>query len=159
MLVTEFHGSCRIDLAAPAHVVVDLLTDVARLPEWNAHVERVIEAPAGPLGEGVEWVVLMHAMGRRWPSRSRVSVLDPEAMRFEHTSRSDDGNPSFTLWSWQVTAQRDGCELAVTWTGQPKTFWRRALLIRMRAPALRREVQSSLGGIDTYLTSRAALPN
>ena len=159
MLVTEFHGSCSIDLAAPAHVVFDLLTDVARLPEWNAHVERVLEPPAAPLAEGVEWVILMHALGRRWPSRSRVSVLDPGALRFEHTSRSDDGNPSFALWSWQVTARPNGCELAVMWAGQPKTFWRRALLARVRAPALRREVQSSLAGIDAYLSRRTPLPN
>ena len=47
MFLTEFHGTETVQLTAPATGVFDLLVDVDRLPEWNAHVHHVIERP-GP---------------------------------------------------------------------------------------------------------------
>jgi uncharacterized protein YndB with AHSA1/START domain len=111
MYLTEFHGTQTTHLAAPAHDVFDLLVDVQRLPEWNAHVHHVIERPDRPLTTGVERVIQMRAMGTRWPSRSRALNVDRAALSFEHRSCSDDGNPSYALWSWQVKPIRAGSTL------------------------------------------------
>ena len=45
MFLTEFHGTETVPLAASAPDVFDLLVDVDRLPEWNAHIHHVIERP------------------------------------------------------------------------------------------------------------------
>jgi uncharacterized protein YndB with AHSA1/START domain len=52
-------------------MVFRTITDIARLPEWNAAMTKVVEAPA-ELAPGAEWVVEFHALGQRWRSRSRV---------------------------------------------------------------------------------------
>src|SRR4051794_17443447 len=122
ILLDEFHGSDAARLTAPADVVFGALVDVDGLPEWNAHVHHVIESPGGPVSEGTEWVVQMRASGGRWPSRSRALVVDAAAGRLEYESRSDDGNPSYGLWSWQVTPIATGCELMVTWAIHPHTW-------------------------------------
>ena len=124
MFLTEFHGSDAARLTAAADAVFAALVDIDRLPEWNARVHHVIEspAPASPVAEGTEWVVQMRASGGRWPSRSRALVVDPVAHRFEYETRSDDGNPTSALWSWQVTPAGAGCELMVTWAVYPRTW-------------------------------------
>src|SRR5512140_2862584 len=95
ILTQHFEGAADSVVDAPAPDVFAALTDVDRLPTWNAHIARVLEAPAGPLAEGVEWVVLMSVVGGTWHSRARVLVYDPATYRFEHISRSDDGNPTW----------------------------------------------------------------
>lgn len=156
MLLTEFHGTESVRLAASADEVFDTLVDVDRLPEWNAHVHHVVERPEGPLQQGSQWVVQVRAMGTRWPSRATALTVDRAGHTFEHRSVTDDGNPSFVLWSWTVAPEGSGCVLTVTWTGQPRTFWRRLLLARMRAPRLADEVNASLAGLDAYLRQTAA---
>jgi hypothetical protein len=158
MLLTEFHGIQTVQLAAAAHDVFDLLIDVERLPEWNAHVHHVIQQPDRPLTPGVESVIQMRAMGTKWPSRSRALTVDPAALSFEHRSCSDDGNPSYALWSWQVTPTAAGSTLTVTWTAHPRSFWRKLLLARARRPFLADEVKASLAGLDTYLRSATSAP-
>jgi uncharacterized protein YndB with AHSA1/START domain len=93
LLLTEFGGSVSADVDAPADDVFALLTDISRLPEWNARIRRVLEPAPAPLAPGVEWVVQMQMAGARWPSRSTAVTHDPGRRLFEHTSRSDDGNP------------------------------------------------------------------
>jgi uncharacterized protein YndB with AHSA1/START domain len=158
MLLTEFHGTETVHLTVPAADVFDTLVDVHRMTEWNEHLHHVIEAPPGPLAEGVEWVLEMRAMGSRWPSRARALRVDPDALVFEHRSVTDDGNPSYVLWSWQVTPRGDGSTLTVTWTVHPRTFWRRLLLARVRRPFLADEVRGSLGGLESYLAGTLARP-
>src|SRR3954468_4539378 len=102
LLVRHITGTAEIELDASAADVFAAITDIRALPSWNEHVSRVLEAPDGPLGEGVEWVVEMRAMGSTWPSRARVLRYDPDAGRFEHRSCTDDGNPSWAEWHWQV---------------------------------------------------------
>jgi hypothetical protein len=153
MTIDEFHGSAQVDLAAPADEVFALLVDVARLPEWNAHVHHVLEDPGRPLREGVEWVVQMRDMGAHWASRSRATAVDAATGRFEHTSRTDDDNPSYAIWSWQVTPTAAGCNLRVTWTGHPRSWWRRHLFAGIRSPRLEREVYASLAGLPDYLSA------
>jgi hypothetical protein len=151
MFITEFHGSETVQLSAAAPDVFDVLVDVDRLPEWNARVHHVIERPDGPLAEGDEWVVQIRAMGRKWPSRARALTVDRRRLLFEHRSSTDDGNPSHVSWSWQVVPTEQGSILTVRWTGNPRSFWRKLLLARIRRPALAAEVKASLVGLDSYL--------
>ncbi len=159
MLVRRFAGAADVVVEAPADEVFAAVVDVDRLPAWNAHVPRVIERPSSPLGEGVEWVVQIRVMGTTWPSRSRVVLLDQAAGRFEHVSRSDDGNPSAMDWRWQVTPLTDGrSRLAVTWEGHPRTFWRQALFARIRRRQLVDEVTTSLGTLAAGLAVEERSP-
>ncbi len=136
MFVTEFHGTQTVQLAARAPDVFDLLVDVDRLPEWNAHVHHVIERPGRPLTAGVEWVVQMRAMGGRWPSRVRALTVDRAALSFEYRSCNDDGNPTYALWLWQVRPSEHGSTLTVIWVVYPRSFWRKLLIARARRPVL-----------------------
>lgn len=103
LLLTQFGGSASADVDAPADRVFGLTTDVARVPEWNARIPRVLEPARRPLQPGAEWVVQMQVAGTRWPSRSTAVTHDVGQHRFEYTSRSDGGNPSSTHWRCQVT--------------------------------------------------------
>jgi uncharacterized protein YndB with AHSA1/START domain len=156
MFLTEFHGTETVQLAADPTDVFDLLVDVERLPEWNERVDHVIESPVDPLAEGTEWVIEMHAMGVRWPSRSRALRVDHTAMVLEHRSATDDGNPSFGVWSWQVTPNGDGSTLTVTWAVHPRSFWRKLILARIRRGFLDVEVRASVAGVDDYLVAAHA---
>lgn len=151
MFLTEFHGTETVQLAAPATDVFDLLIDVERLPEWNAHVHHVIERPDRALAAGVEWVIQMRAMGTKWPSRATALTVDRSTLSFEHRSCTDDGNPSYALWSWRVTPTPSGSTLTVTWAVHLRSFWRKLLLARVRRPVLADEVKASLAALDAYL--------
>ncbi|HJQ44502.1 MAG TPA: SRPBCC family protein [Jatrophihabitantaceae bacterium] len=156
MLINAFDGTAsrRID-ASPAEVF-EFITAVATLPEWNAHIHHVIERPLEPLAEGDEWVVQMRVLGVRWRSRSHALVVDPVDGRFEHTSRTDDDNPSLAVWSWHVTPCGDGGSLlSVGWVGRPKTFGRQLLAARMRRTQLRNEVAASLETLATRFHASA----
>jgi hypothetical protein len=134
MFVSEFHGSETVQLTVAAPDVFDLLVDVDRLPKWNAHIHHVIQQPGRPLAEGVEWVIQTRAMGARWPSRARALTIDRAGLPFEHRPCSDDGNPSYALWSWQVTSEPPGSTLTVTWAAHPRSFWRKLWLARLGGP-------------------------
>jgi hypothetical protein len=151
--VEEFHGSECVQLNASPERVFAVLTDVAGLPDWNAKVHHVIEQPEASLAEDAEWVVQMRAMGTKWPSRSHATVIDPDNWRFEHTSRTDDGNPSYGMWSWEIRPLATGSELKVTWAVYLRSFWRRTLLAPLRRPRLEAEVRASLAGLNDYLNS------
>jgi hypothetical protein len=96
-------------------------------------------------------VIQMRAMGGRWPSRARALIVDRTALSFEHRSCSDDGNPSYALWSWRVSPGERGSTLTVTWAAYPRSFWRKLLIARVRRPLLADEVRASLAGMDRYL--------
>lgn len=129
------------------------IIDVRSLPTWNAAIIRVLEAPA-TLTVGEEWVVEMSALGQRWSSRSRLIALDRDARRFAYRSATDDGNPSYAEWAWTVAEAPGGCEVTVTWTLNPQTFWRRALLGRVRQhQLLKTEVASSIAALQSAVES------
>jgi hypothetical protein len=150
----EFHGSADAHVDADPRDVFARLIDLDRLPEWNDAIEAVLETPAA-LVEDSEWMIRMHAMGTRWDSRSHVLELDRDELRFVHRSMSDDGNPSYIIWSWTVTPEGAGARVNVQWAGHPKTFWRRVLLARIRSRVLRREVWSSMLHLEMMLRSGA----
>lgn len=130
------------------------IVDVHSLPAWNAAITRVLEAPA-TLTVGSEWVVEVSAIGGHWSSRSRLTDLDPDARRFAYRSATDDGNPSYADWAWGVAEASGGCEVTVTWTLNPQTFWRRALLGRVRQHQLRTEVAASLASLQSAVEASA----
>jgi hypothetical protein len=135
--------SCRTHIAASPDVVLNFVTDVSKLPEWNRAITEVIETP-GPLTLGSVWKVRIHALGQSWVSKSQVSGVDRAAGRFAYRSQSDDGNPSYADWEWHVEANGDGSMVTVTVDLNPMSFWRKHLLIRIRRRALRKEMQTSL---------------
>ena len=116
-----------------------LLTDIDRLAEWNHIITRVLHRPTD-LAPGAEWVVEMHAMGQTWPSRSRVEAIDRPTRRFSYRSGTDDANPSYTLWHWSIEPHPGGSLVSVSWDLNPRTFWRRHLVVHLRRRALAQEV-------------------
>lgn len=144
-------GSVTESIDAPVRDVFALVTDVARLPDWNGIITAVVEQPAA-LEVGAEWVVELKAMGNSWKSRSRVLALDAIARRFEYRSQTDDGNPSYGDWLWEVDDTGDGAKVTASWDLYPQTFWRRTLLARVRNRQLRSEVNASLRSIERALT-------
>jgi uncharacterized protein YndB with AHSA1/START domain len=149
----EFHGraSARVD-AAPQKVF-DLLTDVDRLPEWNAAIEAVVERPP-TLAEGVEWTVKMHPPRLpSWMSVSRVEELDRERLRFAYETRNADGNPSYVNWAWEVIGS-DGCaDVTVAWDCHLETLDRKLLAGPLRRRQLAREVPTSLTALMNAVTA------
>ena len=130
-------------IAARPDDVFGLITDPERLPEWNRAIVRVIDAP-DKLEPGAEWVVQLSALGQTWPSRSTVVNVDQHARRFVYRSQTDDGNPSYADWAWQVFDAPGGCEVTVSCGLHPATFLRR-VLGKVRAWQLqRRELPASL---------------
>lgn len=141
---------------APPDLVFAVLTDVARLPDWNAAMTHVVDQPA-VLAIGSEWVVAFRALGQTWHSRSVVEELDLTGRRFAYRSGTDDGNPSHARWTWTVTDQPAGSRVTVTWTLHPATFWRRALLARVRSRQLARtEVPASLSALASLVAAEPA---
>ena len=127
--------------------VFRLLSDPRRLPDWNNAITRLIEAPV-QLNVGSQWVVELSALGQSWPSRSTVVELDTSKRRFTYRSQSDDGNPSYADWTWQVDNAHDGCGVTVSLGLYPVTFWRRVLLAKIRGRQLRRhELPGSLSAL------------
>lgn len=127
---------------ADPDAVFAVLTDVNRLGEWNQIITRVLQLPP-EMTPGAEWVVEMHAMGQTWPSRSRIEAIDA-GRQFSYRSGSDDGNPSFTVWHWSIDPHPEGTLVSVRWDLNPRTFWRRHLVVHLRRRALAREVPTSI---------------
>ena len=137
-------GSVVDILSVSADDLFNLISSAQRLPEWNEHIHHVVDAPSGEARPGDEWVVEIRAMGSKWNSRSRIEDVDRDGRRFALRSQTDDGNPSYALWRWEITPNGDGSEIVVSWELYPKTFWRRALLSRIRHRQLVQEVHASL---------------
>lgn len=139
-------------VAAPPGTVFDLITDLDRLPEWNANMTAIVDRRP-TLTTGTEWVVEFHALGQTWRSRSRLETLDPERRVFAYRSRTDDGNPSYAAWEWQVHESGNDALVTVAWELHPATFWRKVLLGPVRHRQLRHaEVPASIAALASMLT-------
>jgi uncharacterized protein YndB with AHSA1/START domain len=156
--VREFHGTATSFVDATPESVFDFITNIDQLPEWNAAIERVVEAPES-LTYGSEWVVVMHPYGLpRWNSRSHLEAINRDALRFGYRSYSDDGNTSYVQWTWQIVAVDGGAQVTVTWDAHPMTFWRRVLLAPwLRRPQLSKEVPASLDAIHQHVSRRSTI--
>jgi uncharacterized protein YndB with AHSA1/START domain len=151
----EFRGSATTEVKASATEVFQLITDVERLPLWNQAIRRIVERPA-TFTPGAEWVVVMRPQGMPpWKSRSHVEVIESDA-RFEYRSHSDDHNPSYARWRWDIAPTDDGVRLTVSWDGHPETIGRKLFAASLRRRMLRREVSASLDAIRGILESTGA---
>ena len=123
--------------------VFGLITDPSKLPTWNHAITEIVEMP-DHLEPGSVWKVRIHAMGRSWVSRSQVTALDRAAGHFAYRSQSDDGNPSYADWRWEVEPDGESTKVTVEVDLNPTSFWRKNLLVHIRRPALRKEMRESL---------------
>lgn len=141
----ERHATVTANVDASPADVFELLTDITRLSDWNDRIEALVERPT-VFEAGAQWVVRMHVPGMpRWDSRSTVQELDPRARRFVHRTQSDDGNPSFAIWTWQVDDAGDGAStVTATWSLNPKTRFRNLIAAPIRHRQLEKEVARSL---------------
>jgi uncharacterized protein YndB with AHSA1/START domain len=140
-----YDGAVTFHLSAAPNTVFDFITDVDRLPQWNAQIPRVIKS-ADTLAEGSEWVIVQRGLGPgvQWSSRAQVIELNRATRRFVYRSRSDGPNPSFAMWTWDVAPAGIGSTVMVSWQLNPKTFWRKVLAAGVRHRQLKREVRASL---------------
>ena len=138
-------------VASPAAVFAGV-TDIARLPEWNDAITEVLEEPE-QLTPGSVWKVRFHALGQSWVSKSTVVELDEANRRFRYRSQTDDGNPSYADWDWDMTPDGTGTRLVVAVELHPLTFWRKNLLVHVRRPALRKEMNASLRALSTTVSA------
>jgi polyketide cyclase/dehydrase/lipid transport protein len=151
--MTTFQASVIETVAVRPDELFELITDIARLPEWNEHIHHVVEKPA-ELVDGSQWVVQMRANGARWKSRSELEDLDAAGRQFAYVSRTDDDNPSRAHWRWQLTAAGTGTEVTVGWDLQPKTFFRKHVAAPIRNRQLQNEVRASIGAAAAAVGSR-----
>jgi uncharacterized protein YndB with AHSA1/START domain len=148
----EFHGHASVRVDATPQAAFDFITDVDRLPEWNAAIEAVLEQPH-PLAEGAEWTVKMHPPRiPSWKSISRVEELDRHRLRFAYQTRNADGNPSYTTWAWEVAQTGEGAHVTVTWDCYLKTLDRKVLAGPLRKRQLAREVPRSLTAMANVIS-------
>src|SRR5207249_3959260 len=131
-------------------------TDVDRLPEWNRAIEDVRERPDA-MAPGAEWVVTMHPPRYpRWRSRSTCLEIDAARGVFAYRTRTDDGNPSWAGWRWEITPESGGSRVVVSYDLNPRTWWRTRLFSRMRNRDLsRNEIPQSLAAIAGALGATA----
>lgn len=142
-------ATCSRTVPCPPDRVFAAVIDISRLPEWNDIMVRVVE-PVPDLVVGSEWVVEFHAMGSTWRSRSRVESIDRGIRSFAYRSSTDDGNPSYALWSWKIDPDPAGSLVTVRWHLHPVTFWRRILLARIRSRQLTREIPASIAALGEF---------
>ena len=74
---------------------------------------------------------------------------------FAYKSGTDDGNPSRAMWRWEVEETPNGSKVTCSWDLRPVTFWRRTLLVRMRAPSLAKEVNESIAALGKVASTAA----
>jgi uncharacterized protein YndB with AHSA1/START domain len=139
----DFNRTATTVIDAPAAEVFERITDIEHLPDWNLEIPKVLERPA-VLDVGAQWVVQIHAMRMHWNSRATVTELDPARGRFAYRSQSDDGNPSFADWLWELEDADGGTRLTVSVAVRPKTRFRRLVASLLRPRGLHKAVQQSL---------------
>ena len=149
----EIHGHAGTVIEREPRALFAAITDIERLPEWNAAIEKVIECPER-LVDGASWTVGMHpTRGMRWKSVSTLQELDPGCLRFSYRTVNADGNPSYTMWLWELTPQTDGTSVSVRWDVHLKTLDRRLLAGPIRKRQLRKEVAVSLAALSAHVPS------
>jgi uncharacterized protein YndB with AHSA1/START domain len=139
-------------VSATPERVFRLVTDPSKLPSWNRAIVEMTEGPAC-LEPGSVWKVRMRALGRSWVSKSQVRTIDPASRHFAYRSQSDDGNPSYADWDWQIEPDNDGSRVTVGVDLNPATFWRKYFLVHIRRPALRKEITGSLASLGAAAES------
>jgi uncharacterized protein YndB with AHSA1/START domain len=152
----EIHGTATARVDVPAEKVFELITDLDRLPDWNAAIEAVEQRPAA-LCDGAEWRVVMHPRHTpRWRSVSSVRVVDPTNLRFAYETRNADGNPSYATWTWEIDPGDGVATVTVRWDVYLKTLDRKLIGGPLRRRQLAHEVPSSLRALASTLAADVA---
>lgn len=146
----EFKLSAATAIEAAPGDVFGAITDVEHLPDWNLEIPRVIDVPP-MLTPGAEWLVEIHAMKSHWNSRSRVVEFDPQRGVFAYRSQSDDGNPSYANWRWEVAGEGAVTTVRVSVEAYPRTFLRKRFISRIRRRGLERAMHQSLASLREQL--------
>jgi hypothetical protein len=144
--------SAHTTVEAPVAAVMARVTDIAGLPDWNRAITAVTEEPPA-LTDGAIWKVRIHALGSTWISKTTLVELDETKGLFRYRSETDDGNPSYADWEWLVTPLPTGSKVTVSVELHPQTFWRKHLLVSIRRPALRKEMQTSVEALAATVTA------
>jgi hypothetical protein len=72
-----------------------------------------------------------------------------------YRSGTDDGNPSYAIWRWEVAEVESGCEVRFSWDLHPVTLWRPHLLAKVGSRQLRRtEVPAALSRMTDVTAGR-----
>jgi hypothetical protein len=146
----ERHGDARIGQRADGSFARRGLQSCNQSIEaavMDRAITEVVEAP-DHLEPGSVWKIRLHALSQSWVSKSEVAAIDPDAGFFAYRSQTDDGNPSYADWEWHVESDQEGSKVTVTVELHPTTFLRRHILIRLRRPALRKEMGESLNALS-----------
>jgi hypothetical protein len=152
----EIHDDSEVIIEGDPGVIFDTITDIERLPEWNGAIEQVMDRPAG-LTTGATWTVEMHPTRLlRWKSVSTLQELDEEGLRFTYRTVNADGNPSYALWSWELTPMPPSVRVSVHWDVYLETLDRRLFAGPIRRRQLRREVAASLATLAALVGSSSA---
>jgi carbon monoxide dehydrogenase subunit G len=66
-----------VEIARPPAEVYAYLADPAHLPDWQADVLEVRDAPGGPLGQGATFTEVRSFLGKRTESTLEATVAEP----------------------------------------------------------------------------------
>ena len=148
-----------IEIAAPADLVYELVSDVPGMAEWAAEVERAqwLDGAAGP-EVGARFRGVNRHRGRVWATTCTVTAAEPGA-RFEFLVRVA-GFPS-AKWRYVIEPTAEGCRVTestrrlsprplailVNWAG---------LGIRDRDTHNQRNIELTLTQLKTHAESLAA---
>ena len=121
-----------VQIARPAREVFDALTDVERVPEWQA---SAVESHAdGPLAEGVRIHERRHFLGHDEETELEVTAFEPDRRLALRTLKGP-----VKLEIDHVLEERDGrTELRVTAEGKPHG------LLRLAGPAVTAKARQEL---------------
>jgi uncharacterized protein YndB with AHSA1/START domain len=144
----------RVD-AAPDDVFT-AIGDLERLTEWNARIEQVLDRPPR-LEVGAEWLVELRIFGQRFQSRSRVLEIDRDARRLRYRS-NPEGDPDYSMWTWEVTPSGGGSTVHVSWDLNPQQFANRHFWVHMRSRALKKELPASLSALEALIAHDRGSP-
>lgn len=127
----ELHAEVTID--APPSTVWAALTDLRRMPEWSPELVRMVPLGPGGLRVGQQYLGLNRRKAAVWPTRSVVTVLQPER------TLAWDTRSSGARWIYELASHGAGTRVV-----QRRPVPRRiTLLSRAFAPLF-------LGGSDTH---------
>ena len=83
----------------------------------------------------------------------RADDMRDAAREQHHCQQHPDGDPDFSIWSWEVAPDGIGSRVRVTWDLNPKQFLNRMFFAPLRARGLPRDVAASLTSLEKFVTT------
>ena len=115
----------RYRIARPPAAVFAVMTDPARLAEWQKGTVEVEQLTPGPMGAGTRLREVHAAMGRKLETVVEVAEYEPDRLFALHVA---EGTP--VDGRWELAPDGDGTELVFTAEGR---------VPRLLGPILRRQ--------------------